>query len=61
MKGDVMPIAETCAEDVCYEAEVILNDENIEIIRCTKGGWKLDRAEPALAEKIGNEIFLCFE
>ncbi|MGG7665528.1 hypothetical protein [Dyadobacter sp. BHUBP1] len=60
-KGDAIPIAETCAEGVCYEAEVTLNDENIGIIRCTKSGWKLDRADPALAEKIGNEIFLHFE
>jgi len=60
-KGEAIPIAETCAEDVCYEADVTLNDENLGIIRCTKSGWKLDRSDQELTEKIGNEIFLYFE
>jgi hypothetical protein len=60
-KGEAIPIAETCAEDVCYEADVTLNDENIGIIRCTKSGWKLDRAEPKLIELIGDLIFRYFE
>lgn len=60
-KGEAVPIAETCTDDICYEAEVSLNDEEIGIIRCAKSGWKMDHVEPKLTEAIGNEISLYYE
>lgn len=60
-KGEGVPISETCSEDVCYEVDVTLNDENPGIIRCAKNGWKMDRMEQGLIDAIGNEIFLYFE
>ena len=62
-KGEGVPIAETCDTEagICYEADITLNDNNIGIIRCSKSGWKMDRAEQGLVDAIGNEIFLYFE
>jgi hypothetical protein len=60
-KGEAIPIAATCSEDVCYEADVTLNDENLGIIRCAKSGWKMDRVDPELTELIGDQIFRYFE
>jgi hypothetical protein len=60
-KGEAVPIQETCADDVCYEAEVSLNDLELGIIRCAKSGWKMDRVDQKLVDAIGNEIFLYYE
>jgi hypothetical protein len=61
-KGEAVPIAETCTKDACYEAEIMLNDENIGIIRCAKSGWKMDLVkDQALIDAIGNSITLWFE
>lgn len=48
--------SETC-DDICYEAEVSLNDEEVGIIRCAKNGWKMYRMEQGLVDAIGNKIF----
>src|SRR6201996_9058277 len=60
-KGEAVPISETCTDDICYEADVSLNDEDLGIIRCAKSGWKMDRVEQGLIDAIGNEIFLYYE
>jgi hypothetical protein len=61
-KGEAIPIAETCTKNACYEAEIMLNDENIGIIRCAKSGWKMDLVkDKKLIEAIGNSITLWFE
>ncbi|WP_221887772.1 hypothetical protein [Chitinophaga polysaccharea] len=61
-KGEAVPISETCANGVCYEAEVTLNDEAIGIIRCAKSGWKMDLVKDRkLIDAIGNCITLWFE
>ena len=60
-KGEGVPISQTCTEDVCYEVDITLNDENLGIIRCAKSGWKMDRVEQGLVNAIGNEITLYFE
>jgi hypothetical protein len=61
-KGEAVPIAETCSNGVCYEAEVMLNDESLGIIRCAKSGWKMDLVkDQKLVDAIGNELFLWFE
>ena len=60
-KGEGVPISQTCTEDVCYEVDITLNDENLGIIRCAKSGWKMDRVEEGLVNAIGNEITLYFE
>jgi hypothetical protein len=60
-KGEAIPISETCSDDICYEADVSLNDEYLGIIRCAKSGWKMDRADQGLVDAIGNEIFLYYE
>src|SRR6478736_9405732 len=40
--GEAIPINQTCHDGVCDELDVTLNDENLGIIKCTKGGWKMD-------------------
>ncbi len=59
--GEAVPISEACSGDICYEADVSLNDEDLGIIRCAKSGWKMDRVEQELVDAIGNEIFLYYE
>ncbi|SHL68691.1 hypothetical protein SAMN05444266_104402 [Chitinophaga jiangningensis] len=61
-KGEAVPIADTCTKGVCYQAEVMLNDESLGIIRCAKSGWKMDLVkDQQLIDAIGNEIMLWFE
>jgi hypothetical protein len=60
-QGEGVPISATCSDDVCYEVDITLNDENMGIIRCMKSGWKMDRVEKGLIDAIGNEISLYFE
>lgn len=59
--GEGIPIAETCKDDVCYQLEIMLNDESMGIIRCAKSGWKMDGVDQKLVNAIGNEIFLYYE
>ncbi|MEP6595130.1 MAG: hypothetical protein ABJA71_04245 [Ginsengibacter sp.] len=40
-KGDCIPVSQTCKEKVCYELEVVFNDEQLGIIHCTDKGWKM--------------------
>jgi hypothetical protein len=57
-KGEAVPISETCTDDdVCYEADVSLNDEDLGIIRCAKSGWKMDRMEQALVDALAMKSF----
>ncbi|MDB5228814.1 MAG: hypothetical protein JWN78_3007 [Bacteroidota bacterium] len=61
-KGDAIPVKLTCHGGVCDELDITLNDENIGIIKCTKGGWKMDNAkDQKLIEKIGEQVFLWYE
>jgi hypothetical protein len=61
-KGSAIPITETCREDTCYEFDVMLNDNEMGIIKCTKGGWKMDHVkDQKLVDAIGNELFLWYE
>ncbi len=58
-KGEAMPISQTCKEDVCYELEVMLNDENLGIIHCGDKGWKMKNLkDQGLVDAIGEEIAL---
>jgi hypothetical protein len=39
-----------------------LNDQHLGIIKCTKGGWKMDGVEDKkFINAIGEEIFLWYE
>ena len=61
-KGEAIPIPAACHDGVCDELGVTLNDEYLGIIKCTKGGWKMDGAsDKKLIQKIGEEIFLWYE
>lgn len=54
--GQALPVPKSCRDGVCYEFEIILNDEHMGIIRRLKGGWKMDRLEKKLVDAIGEEI-----
>ncbi|HEV2831395.1 MAG TPA: hypothetical protein VGW31_05380 [Hanamia sp.] len=58
-KGEAMPISQTCKEDVCYEFEILLNEENFGIIHATEKGWKMKNIkDQKLVNAIGEEITL---
>src|SRR4051812_40909327 len=40
-KGEAVPLPGTCNEGVCFQLEVMLNDEFAGIIRSLKNGWKM--------------------
>lgn len=61
-KGEAIPVSATCHDGVCDELEISLNNEYLGIIKCTKGGWKMDgEVDKKLIKAIGHEIFLWYE
>jgi len=60
--GEAIPINQTCHDGVCDELDITLNDQHLGIIKCTKGGWKMDGVEDRkFINAIGEEIFLWYE
>ena len=56
-KGEAIPITQTCLEGVCTKMDVILNDEEIGIIRYLKSGWKIDNyPDKKFVQAIGRSI-----
>ena len=41
-KGEAIPVQAACAEGVCYEYEITLNDKYLGLIRRLKNSWKMD-------------------
>jgi hypothetical protein len=61
-KGEAIPVNQTCHDGVCDELDITLNDENLGIIKCTKGGWKMDtQTDQKFVDAIGEEIFFWYE
>jgi hypothetical protein len=60
--GEAIPVSQTCHDGVCDELDITLNDENLGIIKCTKGGWKMDTVkDQKFVDAIGEEIFYWYE
>jgi hypothetical protein len=56
-KGEAIPITQTCLDGVCTKLDVILNDEQVGIIRYLKSGWKIDtNKDKKFVKAIGQEI-----
>ncbi len=56
-KGEAIPITQTCLDGVCTKLDVILNDEQVGIIRYLKSGWKIDtNTDKKFVKAIGQEI-----
>jgi hypothetical protein len=56
-KGEAIPITQTCLDGVCTKLDVILNDEQVGIIRYLKSGWKIDsNQDKKFVKAIGQEI-----
>jgi hypothetical protein len=61
-KGEAIPVNQTCHDGVCDELDITLNDENLGIIKCTKGGWKMDtQTDQKFVDAIGEEIYYWYE
>jgi hypothetical protein len=61
-KGEAIPINETCRDGVCFELDLMLNDQQMGIIRKAKSGWKMDLVkDQKLVEAIGERIMLWYE
>jgi hypothetical protein len=61
-KGEGVPIMETCAEDVCFQLDINLNEQQLGIIRKMKSGWKMDLVkDQKFVDAIGEEIMLWYE
>ncbi len=60
--GEAMPVPQTCKDEVCYELDVTLNDENLGIIHCGDKGWRMKNVkDQGLVDAIGEEIALWYE
>jgi len=60
--GEAIPVSQTCHDGICDELDITLNDENLGIIKCTKGGWKMDTVkDQKFVDAIGEEIFYWYE
>lgn len=56
-KGEAVPIAQTCADGVCSEFDVSLNDKAMGIIKRLTHNWKIDGAtDQKFVDTIGKEI-----
>lgn len=56
-KGEAIPITQTCIDGVCTKLDVMLNDEQVGIIRYLKSGWKIDTSkDKKFVKAIGQEI-----
>jgi hypothetical protein len=42
LKGEALPVSETCHDGICDELEITLNDEYRGILRHLKSGWKME-------------------
>jgi hypothetical protein len=60
-KGEGVPIPATCENDFCSQLEIMLNDENMGIIRKGKTGWKMDKIkDQKFINAIGETITLYY-
>lgn len=60
--GEAIPISQTCHDGVCDELDITLNDQHFGVLKCTKGGWKMDGMDDkGLIDAIGEEVFLWYE
>jgi hypothetical protein len=56
-KGEAVPIAATCADGMCSELDVSINDKHIGIIKKLTRQWKIDGAtDPKFVNTIGEQI-----
>jgi hypothetical protein len=62
-EGLATPLSTSCAEGVCFELDVTLNDDNLGTIYCGNDmHWTMkNMADQELVEKIGQEILLWYE
>ena len=61
-KGEGIPVSQTCKEKVCYELEIMLNNEQLGLIHCTDKGWKMKNVkDQKLVDAIGEKIALWYE
>jgi hypothetical protein len=61
-KGEAVPVSQTCANGVCFELDVSLNNEELGIIRYGRSGWKMDLVkDQKLVDAIGQKILQWFE
>src|SRR4051812_40875923 len=57
VKGEAIPISQTCEDGRCAELDISLNDEHIGIIKRMKNNWKIDGAkDQKLVDAIGSQI-----
>ncbi|WP_300601237.1 hypothetical protein [Niabella sp.] len=61
-EGRAVPLLTTCADGVCRDLDITLNDQHYGIIRCTKNGWRMTDVKPQkLVNTIGAQISLWYE
>lgn len=61
--GKATPIKSSCRDDVCYEHNIELNNENLGDISCiVNGAWiSATIADQGLVDAIGQELLLYYE
>jgi hypothetical protein len=61
-KGEAFPVTPVCDDGVCYEMDIMLNDQPLGIIHCTDKGWRMKNVkDQKLVDAIGEEIFFYYE
>ena len=54
--GVAIPVMSSCAEGVCRQLDVTLNNEHLGIIRNTEKGWKMTGGKQGLTNAIGEIV-----
>jgi hypothetical protein len=61
-KGEAIPVVDTCSDGACFELDVMLNGDQLGIIKKAKSGWKMDLVkDQKLVNAIGERILLWYE
>ena len=61
-EGMAIPLMDSCVNGRCNEFDIILNNENKGVLRCTKNGWRMTHLKPqSLVNAIAEVIFLWYE
>jgi hypothetical protein len=61
IKGEAMPISQTCHDGICSEYDIFINNRHEGIIKMRKSGWKMDNAsDQKLINAIGKAISKMF-
>jgi hypothetical protein len=58
-RGEALSVMDTCMDGVCFEYEIMLNEQQMGIIRRMKSGWRMDLVkDQKFVDAIGDNILI---